>query len=140
MFKFFNVTKDNNFREIKEEHFIEKETEIEKEVWQVALDIIETRHEIIILAPVAWVDLSDIDISVNENVLTISWYRERPEIYLKEIILKNSECFWWEFSRNIILPENLDFDSIKANLDNNLLVVTIPKIRFTNHSVRVEKV
>lgn len=140
MFKFFNVTKDNNFREIKEEHFIEKEVEIEKEVWQVALDIIETRHEIIILAPVAWVDLSDIDISVNENVLTISWYRERPEIYLKEIILKNSECFWWEFSRNIILPENLDFDSIKANLDNNLLVVTIPKIRFTNHSVRVEKV
>jgi hypothetical protein len=32
MFKFFNVTKDNNFRDIKEEHFIEKETEIEKEV------------------------------------------------------------------------------------------------------------
>lgn len=140
MFKFFNVTKDNNFREIKEEHYIEKEAEVEKEVGQVALDIIETRHEIIILAPVAWVDLSDIDISVNENVLTISWYRERPEIYLKEIILKNSECFWWEFSRNIILPENLDFDSIKASLDNNLLVVTIPKIRFTNHSVRVEKV
>lgn len=140
MFKFFNVTKNNNFNEIKEEHFIDKENNVWNEIWQVALDILETRQEIIILAPIAWVELEDIDITFNENVLTISWYRDMPEIYSKDVVLKNSECFWWDFSRNVILPENLDFDNIKANLDNNLLVITIPKLRFRNQNIVIEKI
>mgnify|MGYP003435266612 CR=1 FL=1 len=113
---------------------------IDDEVWQIAVDILETKFEIIILAPVAWIDLDDIDISYHNNILTIKWDRERPEIYNKDLIVRNSECFWGEFRRNIILPENLDFDSIKATLDNNLLIVTIDKLKFSNHSIKIEKI
>jgi len=139
MFKFFNVTKNNQYREIEEEEYIDEELE-NQEVGQVAIDILETKNEMILLSPIAWVDLDDVDISYNDQVLTISWYRKRPDIFSKDIVIKNSECFWWEFTRNIILPENLDFDNIKANLDNNLLVITIPKISFSSRHIRVEKV
>ncbi len=139
MFKFFNVTKNNQYRDIDEEEYIDEEIE-NQEVGQVAIDILETKNEMILLSPIAWVDLDDVDISYNDQILTISWYRKRPDIFSKDIIVKNSECFWWEFTRNIILPENLDFDNIKANLDNNLLVITIPKISFSSRHIRVEKI
>lgn len=140
MFKFFNVTKNNNYKEIDQEDHVDYDNFEQEEVWQVAIDILETKNEMILLSPIAWVDLDDIDISYNDQVLKISWYRKKPDIFSKDIVIKNSECFWWEFSRSIILPENLDFDAIKANLDNNLLVITIPKISFSSKHIRVEKI
>ena len=140
MFKFFNVTKNNDYKEIDQEDHIDYDDFEQEEVWQVAIDILETKNEMILLSPIAWVDLDNIDISYNDQVLKISWYRKKPDIFSKDISIKNSECFWGEFSRNIILPENLDFDDIRANLDNNLLVITIPKISFSSKHIRVEKI
>jgi HSP20 family molecular chaperone IbpA len=93
----------------------------------------------IILAPVAWIELEDIDLLFNENVLTIKWIRKKPEIYSSTAILRNIECFWGEFKRNIILPENLDFEAIKATLENSLLLVTIPKLKFSSQSIKIER-
>lgn len=141
MFKFFGVSKEEEFEEVFEDDEESSDLESESnEIWQIAVDIIETRYEIILLAPVAWISLDDIDISYHNNVLTIKWERYKPEIFSKDITIRNTECFWGEFSRNIILPENLDFDSIKATMDNNLLIITLPKLKFSNHSIRIEKV
>jgi len=141
MFKFFGVSKEEEFEEVFEDDEESSPLESESsEIWQIAVDIIETRYEIILLAPVAWISLDDIDISYHNNVLTIKWERYKPEIFSKDITIRNTECFWGEFSRNIILPENLDFDSIKATMDNNLLIITLPKLKFSNHSIRIEKV
>lgn len=141
MFKIFGVSKEEEYADVleKEEEDLDS-SEFNDEIWQIAVDILETKFEIIILAPVAWIWLEDIDISFHNNILTIKWERNRPEIFEKDLIIRNSECFWWEFKRNIILPENLDFDSIKATLDNNLLVITIDKLKFSNHSIKIEKI
>ncbi len=138
MFKIFWVTKDDDIKDLDCE--LENIDELDENVWQVAVDILETPLEIIILAPIAGIDLEDIDLSINESVLTIKWYREKPEIYSEEIIVRNSECFWWNFSRDIILPENLDFDSIKATLENNLLIITIQKIQLSSQSIKIDKI
>jgi len=106
----------------------------------VAVDILETPYEIIVLAPIAWIELEDIDLSFSKSILTIKWYRAKPEIYSEDIEIKNSECFWWKFVRNIILPENLDFDNIKASLENNLLVITIQKLRFSSQNIKINRV
>lgn len=141
MFKFFGVSKEEEFEEILEDDEESSDLESESsEVWQIAIDIIETKYEIILLAPVAWIDLEEIDISYHNNILTIKWERVKPDLFSKDITIRNSECFWWEFSRNIILPENLDFDNIKATMDNNLLIITIPKLKFSNHSIRIDKI
>ena len=135
MFKLFWVTKKDDITELKEE-IIE---EIVEE-WQVAVDILETPYELIILAPIAGIELDDIDLSFNKSVLTVKWYRPKPEIYSDDIVVRNTECFWWNFSRNIILPENLDFDSIKASLENNLLIITIQKLQFSSQNIKIDRI
>lgn len=136
MFKFFWVGTDDNLHDLDEEL---QDDYAEKEVWQLALDILETPNEVIIVSPVAGIDLDDIDLSFKEAVLTIKWTRKKPEIFDSEVIIRNSECFWWEFVRNIILPENLDFDTIAATMENNLLIITIRKLTFSSQNIKINR-
>lgn len=138
MFKIFWVTKKEEILELEDE--ISEINELDENVWQVAIDILETPYELIILAPIAWIELDDIDLSVDKSILTIKWYRPKPEIYADDIIIRNTECFWWKFARNVILPENLDFDTVKASLENNLLIVTIQKLQFATQSIKIDRV
>lgn len=138
MIKLFKVADEKDYEEISEVSQLWEKEDIE-EIWQIAIDILETKYEIVLLAPVAWIELEDIDLFFNNWVLTIKWIRKKPDVYSSGAVLKNSECFWWEFKRNVILPENLDFESIKASLENNLLLVTIPKLKFSNQSIKIEK-
>lgn len=139
MIKFFNVANEEpQYDDIEENDSIIDEPE---KIWQIAVDILETRTEIIILAPIAGIELEDIDIFFHNNILSIKWQRQKPEVYSsRDIILRNSECYWWVFSRNIILPENLDFESIKATLENGILIINIPKLKFSSQSIKIEKV
>jgi len=138
MFKLFWVSnEDENIEELEVEQQ-EINEEIEDE-WQIAVDIIENSQDIVIISPIAWVDLEDIDISLEENILTISGERPLPEVFnTKDMILRNSECFWGKFSRTIILPENLDLDSIKAVLEKWILYITIKKLKFSSQTIKVE--
>jgi len=114
-----------------EEDLEYENSELEK--WQVALDII--------VSPIAWVDLDDIDISIKDWVLLISWNRKKPiELYLNGSVLRVSELFWGKFSRTIILPENLDLDNIKAILEKNILVIRIQKLKFKGQQINIEKI
>ena len=115
--------------------------EEEADSGQIALDIIETSDMIIIYAPIAWIELEDIDLTLNKSVLTIKWERAEPIEYRDEDnILRNSECYWGRFVRNIILPENLDFDMIKATMENNLLKITFPKIYVSKQNIKINRI
>ena len=116
--------------------------ESQAEVWQIALDILENNYEITVVAPIAWVGLEDINITLNKSVLTISGERVKPSnaYNISETIVRSSECFWWKFIRNIILPENLDFDTINAVMENNLLVIKISKLKFNTKEVKIDKI
>lgn len=120
---------------------LEKDVLDEENEWQIALDIIETSSSLVILAPIAWLELDEIDITLNKSKLIISWERTKPDIfYSEDSILRNSECYRWKFSRNIILPENLDFDKIKAVMENNLLIVTIPKLHISTQNIKINRI
>ncbi len=111
----------------------------EDEVWQLSLDVLENKESLYILAPLAWIKLEDIDISIQETTLIISWIRNKPkEFFDYGIEVRNEECFWGRFSRKIILPENIDFSSVKAIMEQNLLVISLPKIRFSWQQIRIE--
>lgn len=113
----------------------------ESDSWQIALDIIETPDSIIIIAPIAGIELEEIDLVLNKSVLTIKWDRIKPSEYnLEDNILRNSECYWGRFVRNIILPENLDFDMIKATMENNLLKVIFPKIHISSQNIKINRI
>lgn len=115
--------------------------EEETPVWQIALDVLENHESVYILAPVAGVELHDIDISVHETTLTISGTRNKPkEFFGEDMQVKNEECFWGKFLRNVILWENMDFSQVKAVMENNLLVIHIPKIRFDSQNIKINRI
>ncbi|MFA5917228.1 MAG: Hsp20/alpha crystallin family protein [Candidatus Gracilibacteria bacterium] len=139
MFKLFGVTggdEENEDIEILDKEIAENDDDI----GQISLDIIEKKDSIIIIAPIAGVKLQNIDLSVNKNVLVISGSREKPMNYYEGNIIRNSECFWGDFNRNIILPENMDFDNIKAVMEDSLLIVNIPKINLDSKSIKINKI
>ena len=133
----FWLGKEDITQELDEDILAEEDSK--SDVWQVAVDILEDNYEITILAPIAWIALEDIDLSFNNAILTISWTRKKPEIFESGVVIKNSECFWWKFVRNIILPENLDFDNIKATMENNLLIIHIKKLFFESKEIKIDK-
>lgn len=141
MVKWFWVTEQKEEEhEWEYTHELAHEADEEESMGQIALDVLETKDAIIIVAPIGWILLDDIDLSLNGTVLTIRSKRPKPYFYdSMDVTLRNSECFWWDFVRNVILPENLDFDNIRAQMENNLLVITIEKLRFNSQSIKIEK-
>lgn len=94
---------------------------------QIAVDIYELDNYYIIRAPIAGVKLSDIDIEVDEKVLTIRGTRAPADVapdnqyYLQE-------CFWGDFQRSVTLPVSIDPKKVKATFSRDcVLKVLIPK-------------
>ncbi len=96
-------------------------------VGQVALDIFEYDNYYIIKAPIAGVRLSDLDIEVSDNVLTIRGVRRQTDTIAEDqYYLK--ECFWGEFQRSVTLPCSIDPRKIKATFNkDSILKVIVPK-------------
>ncbi|MDC0505974.1 Hsp20/alpha crystallin family protein [Candidatus Gracilibacteria bacterium] len=139
MVKWFGIGEDNSSEaeEVVEYHELETPNE---EIGQIAVDIVDSNESITIVAPVAGIELEDIDVALDNAVLTISGTRKQPaDLYdFRDAVVKNSECFWGKFTRNIILPENLDFDSVRATMEAGLLMVKISKLSFASKNIQVE--
>lgn len=144
MFKLFWVgheEPEENPHDIEVDIMENEEESAPNEIGQVALDVLECDENVYIVAPIAGVEYEEIDLSLNKTILTIKGTRNQPQEYeIDGIQLKNSECFWGKFIRNIILPENLALNKIKAYMHNNLLVITIPKLKFDSKSIKINKI
>jgi len=96
------------------------------EIGQLSVDVYESNTELTIIAPVAGVKLSDINLSITEDVLTLSGKRNLEfQISTDDYLIQ--ECFWGDFSRAIVLPDNIDQTRITASFKDGILKVTIPK-------------
>ena len=126
-----------------EEHHIEvHDNDIPhgEDVGQIAVDILESQEGYIIIAPLAGVPRSDVDVTISRNVLSISGNRPEPEIYQEALKIPVQECFYGPFSRSIILPENLALDTIRATIERGMLILTIPYLIIDSSSVKVQHI
>ena len=99
-------------------------------VGQIALDVYEEGDYLIIKAPIAGVKLSDIDIDIAGNVVTIRGERKQmDEIVHSQYYLQ--ECYWGEFRRSVTLPFSVDPSRVKAtfNKDNVLKIFILKEKR-----------
>ena len=94
---------------------------------RVAVDIYEQEEYYVIKAPIAGVRLADLDIEVNENVLTIRGSRKQTDdIPADQYYL--TECFWGPFSRSVTLPCTIDPKKVRASFNKDgILKVLVPK-------------
>ncbi len=132
----------------KEEEQEEEEKEKKKEKtkdWmesegQLTVDVYQTTSEFCIQAPIAGISPEDLDIGVENEMLTIKGERRLPEDGENKDYFYQ-ECYWGPFSRQIILPDDADTTRIKASLKNGILTVSIPrvtKIKRKKVSIKVE--
>ncbi len=68
----------------------------------------------------------DVDIEVKDGVLTISGERKTEEKKEEEGYYRVERAFG-SFSRSLTLPDGIDPDQVKAEFDNGVLEVRIPK-------------
>lgn len=115
------------------------EHDYDTDLGQIALDVLDFSDKIIIVAPIAGVDPADVDISLSRNILTLSGTRTEPKIYDEAKRMLVEECFYGNFSRSIILPENLGFDEIDATVEHNVITIRIPKLKLISKSISVKK-
>lgn len=99
---------------------------IKKEVGQLSVDIYHTDKEIIILAPIAGITKENVKLSVTDDVLVIQGERP-PREEVAEENYYTRECFWGNFSRAIVLPQEADSKNISASFENNVLEIRIPR-------------
>ena len=93
---------------------------------QLTVDIYDDGPNIVIQSTVAGVKPEDIDISLEDNVLTIRGARRRAQ-EVEEANFYYRELYWGAFSRSIILPEEVDFQKAEAAMKHGLLSVKLPK-------------
>ena len=117
---------------------MDAERDHETDIGQIAVDILDLSDAIVIVAPVAGVDPSEVDISLSRNILTISGNRRENPIYMEARRMLVEECFYGAFSRSIILPENLAFDKISASVEHNVITILIPKLTLISKSIKID--
>ena len=94
---------------------------------QIAVDIYEQDDYYIIRAPIAGVRLSDLDIEVDDRILTIRGTR-RVSDSIPEDQFYLQECFWGDFSRSITMPFAVDPKKVKATFSkDSILKIIVPK-------------
>jgi len=94
---------------------------------ELAIDMYQTRDEIIIIAMTAGVNLDELDVSINNDVLSIRGLRNHPHKATPENYV-HQELYWGSFSRTIVLPEEIDADKTEADMKEGLLTIRMPKI------------
>ncbi len=94
---------------------------------QLAVDVYQTKENVVIKAPIAGVTPDKIDIEVAEDVVTIRGERvENREVDREHYYVQ--ECYWGAFSRSVILPTSTIAEKAAASLKDGVLTVTIPKV------------
>ena len=104
----------------------------DKEKWptaegQLAVDIYQTEKDLIIQSAIAGVKPDNLDITIEEDLLSIKGERKRPEEE-EEGDYFSQECYWGKFSRQIILPVEVDPTRINATLKEGILTLRTHKI------------
>ncbi|HMP67685.1 MAG TPA: Hsp20/alpha crystallin family protein [Candidatus Paceibacterota bacterium] len=97
------------------------------EAGQLSIDVINKTNDIIIRTMIAGVKPQDLDIQISRDMITINGTREE-DLEVNEEDYYHRELFWGSFSRNILLPEEIDVDLAEAKEKHGLLEIKLPKL------------
>jgi HSP20 family protein len=94
--------------------------------WAPAVDIYETEHELVVKADLPDVRPEDLDIRVENNILTIRGERKFEKQVNEDNYLRVERAYG-SFSRSFSLANTVNSEAIKADYKNGVLSLSIPK-------------
>ena len=101
-------------------------SETEKREWAIPLDVVEQEGELLVRASVPGVKVEDIDVSIENQVLTIKAETKTDESH-KEGGYLVRERRSGSFHRSLRLPESVDADLAKTTYADGVLTVNLPR-------------
>lgn len=118
-------------KKVKKIKTIPDETDNKQESWpglqgQLSVDVYQTKDDLIIQSAIAGIKPNALEISLEKDVIMIRGKREKPSNEQGDYFTK--ECYWGKFSREIILPVEINPERIKATMENGILTIRIPKM------------
>ena len=96
--------------------------------WSPAVDISETGQEYVIRAALPAVKKEDVNVTVENGMLTLSGERRQKEEQ-KDEKFHRVESFYGAFSRSFSLPEGIDATAIRAESKDGVLTIHVPKAK-----------
>ena len=103
-----------------------KTLDLLERVWSPAIDVFESKDNIVVKADIPGMTKDEIKITVHGNTLVIQGEKKR-EKEVKEDNYIRSERIYGGFYRAITLPETVDAANVKANYKNGVLELSLPK-------------
>ena|SRR5947209_19576595 len=119
-------TLQDQFNRLFGDVFDRKAGESSLTAWAPAVDIYETEHELVVKADLPEVDPKDLDIRVENNILTIRGERKFEKKVNEDNYLRVERAYG-SFARSFTLANTVNSDAIKADYQNGVLTLTIPK-------------
>jgi HSP20 family protein len=91
-----------------------------------AVDMYQTDNEIVVRASVPGMKAEDVQISVTGEVLTLKGeVRQKEETQEKAWHIREQR--WGAFERSLMLPVDVVADKARAEFENGILTITLPK-------------
>jgi HSP20 family protein len=90
------------------------------------VDVYEDEHNVVLKVEVPGIDEKDIDVRVENNVLTVHGER-KVDKEEKEENFRRIERQYGSFTRTFTLPSTVDAERIQADYDKGILKIVLPK-------------
>src|ERR1700720_3753467 len=119
-------TLQDQFNRLFNESFRNHTEESAITTWAPAVDIYETPNELVVKADLPDVNEKDIDIRVENNLLTVRGERKFEKNVAEDNYLR-VERTYGSFSRSFSLPNTVNSEAIHAEYKNGVLTVNLPK-------------
>ena len=94
--------------------------------WEPTVDVSETENEIFVEAELPGMKREDVNVSLENNILTIKGERKKEE-KKKEGKYHSTERYYGSFYRALDLPTYVDEKNIQAKFKDGVLEVIMPK-------------
>ena len=96
-------------------------------VWAPAVDMYETKDELVVVAELPGLNEKDIHLSITGDILTLrgerTWSQE-----VKQESYHRGERWFGKFERSLPLPISVQSDKVRASYRDGVLTVKLPKV------------
>lgn len=106
-----------------------------------SVDVYQTKDSVVVETPLAGVDLDDVEVSIEDNILTIKGETKRKSEVDEENYYRK-EVRYGSFHRQVALPAPVQEEKAEATSKDGMLKISIPKVEeaeVKSHKITINK-
>lgn len=108
------------------DNFLGRPSSMAERMWAPAVDMYETKDELVIAAELPGLNQKDIQLSITADMLSIRGERQRKQEVTADSYYRGERWFG-RFERTLPLPIPVQTEKVKAAYRDGVLTITLPK-------------